>query len=124
MIAEGKVKRVGLLATQGIRGGANRGELKRIKGTGTIFWAQSDRDWIQDAEARRGMREALKGKLRYIATPRVAKQRVFVWLQAEVLANDGTAVIACNDDYSLHTHQKRAAAFSARPFFIPQSSSF
>ena len=41
-------KRSGLLATQGIRGGANREVLKRIKETGNIFFAQSDRDWILD----------------------------------------------------------------------------
>jgi type II restriction/modification system DNA methylase subunit YeeA len=46
MIQEGKVKRVGLLATQGIRGGTNRKVLDRIKETGDIFWAQSDRNWI------------------------------------------------------------------------------
>ncbi len=51
MIAEGKVKRVGLLATNSIRGGANREVLKRIKETGDIFWAQSDRDWILDGAA-------------------------------------------------------------------------
>ena len=38
--------RAGLLATQGIRGGANRETLKRIKETGDIFFATSDRDWI------------------------------------------------------------------------------
>ncbi len=48
MIEEGKVKRAGLLATQGIRGGANRKVLERIKETGEIFWAQSDRVWILD----------------------------------------------------------------------------
>ena len=37
--------RVGLLATQGIRGGVNRKVLERIKEGGDIFWAQSDRDW-------------------------------------------------------------------------------
>lgn len=41
-------KRAGLLATQGIRGGANRKVLQRIKDTGDIFWAYSDRDWILD----------------------------------------------------------------------------
>jgi type II restriction/modification system DNA methylase subunit YeeA len=51
MIAEGRVKRAGLLATQGIRGGANRKVLERIKQTGDIFWAQSDRDWILDGAA-------------------------------------------------------------------------
>jgi hypothetical protein len=43
-----RAKRVGLLATQGIRGGANRKVLERIKETGDIFWAQSDREWILD----------------------------------------------------------------------------
>ena len=41
-------KRAGLLATQGIRGGANRETLKRIKQTGGIFFAISDREWILD----------------------------------------------------------------------------
>ena len=44
----GKCRRVGLLATQGIRGGANRHTLNRIKSTGDIFFAVSDRDWIID----------------------------------------------------------------------------
>jgi type II restriction/modification system DNA methylase subunit YeeA len=47
-IANDKAKRAGLLATQGIRGGANRTVLERIKESGDIFWAQSDRDWILD----------------------------------------------------------------------------
>jgi type II restriction/modification system DNA methylase subunit YeeA len=47
-IANGKCKRAGLLATQGIRGGANREVLKRIKESGNIFWAISDREWVQD----------------------------------------------------------------------------
>jgi len=45
-IARGRAKRAGLLATQGIRGGANRTVLDRIKQTGDIFWAYSDREWI------------------------------------------------------------------------------
>ncbi len=47
-IADGKCKRAGLLATQGIRGGANREVLKRIKDSGGIFWAESDRPWVLD----------------------------------------------------------------------------
>ena len=43
-----RYQRAGLLATQGIRGGANREVLKRIKETGDIFFAESDRDWILD----------------------------------------------------------------------------
>jgi hypothetical protein len=44
----GQVKRAGLLATQGIRGGANRVVLQRIKETGDIFWAIADKDWVLD----------------------------------------------------------------------------
>lgn len=40
-----KAKRAALLATQGIRGGANRKVLENINRTGSIFWAQSDRHW-------------------------------------------------------------------------------
>jgi len=50
-IESGNLKRAGLLATQGIRGGANRRVLERIKETGDIFWAQSDRDWVLDGAA-------------------------------------------------------------------------
>ena len=46
MVEQGKTKRVGLLGTQGIRGGSNRVVLQRIKDTGDIFMAHSDRDWI------------------------------------------------------------------------------
>jgi type II restriction/modification system DNA methylase subunit YeeA len=43
-----KCDRAGLLATQGIRGGANRVVLERIKVSGNIFMAWSDRNWILD----------------------------------------------------------------------------
>jgi hypothetical protein len=47
-IRDAHCQRAGLLATQGIRGGANREVLKRIKDTGDIFWAVSDKNWILD----------------------------------------------------------------------------
>ena len=48
------VKRAGLLATNSIRGGANRESTKqRIKETGDIFMAWSDRDWMLDGAAVR-----------------------------------------------------------------------
>jgi type II restriction/modification system DNA methylase subunit YeeA len=46
MIASGQVRRAGLLATQGIRGGANRRVLERINETGGIFFARSDGRWV------------------------------------------------------------------------------
>ncbi|HET6575117.1 MAG TPA: DNA methyltransferase, partial [Fimbriiglobus sp.] len=51
MIESGRTKRAGLLATQGIRGGANRDSLARIKETGDIFFAVSDREWVLDGAA-------------------------------------------------------------------------
>ncbi len=53
MIEAKKVKRAGLLATQSIRMGASRKVLDRIKETGNIFWAQSDREWILDGASVR-----------------------------------------------------------------------
>lgn len=43
--------RVGLLATQGIRGGENRTVLERIKESGSIFAAWSDREWQLEGAA-------------------------------------------------------------------------
>ena len=51
MVALGHAKRVGLLATQGIRGGANRRVLERIRETGDIFLAYSDREWVLEGAA-------------------------------------------------------------------------
>ena len=48
LIETKKVQRTGLIATQGIRGGANRTVLERIKQVGDIFFAYSDRNWILD----------------------------------------------------------------------------
>ena len=52
-VADGNATRVGLLATNSIRGGANREVLHRIKETGDIFMAWSDREWILDGAAVR-----------------------------------------------------------------------
>ena len=41
-------KRAGLLATQAIRGGSSRETLRRVKETGDIFFAISDREWVLD----------------------------------------------------------------------------
>ena len=51
MLAQGSAGRVGLLATQGIRGGPNRRVLQRIKETGDVFLAWSDQPWILDGAA-------------------------------------------------------------------------
>lgn len=52
-IEENQVKRVGLISTNSIRGGANRVVLERIIKTGNIFMAWDDRDWVLDGAAVR-----------------------------------------------------------------------
>ena len=53
MLENGKARRAGLLATQGIRGGANRRVLQRIKESGDIFLAWSDHPWVLEGAAVR-----------------------------------------------------------------------
>ena len=51
MLVTNQASRCGLLATQGIRGGANRKVLQRIKESGDIFAAHSDRPWVLEGAA-------------------------------------------------------------------------
>src|SRR5438067_5017992 len=53
LIAAQRATRVGLLATQAIRAGANRRVLERIKETGDIFMGWSDRPWVLEGAAVR-----------------------------------------------------------------------
>jgi type II restriction/modification system DNA methylase subunit YeeA len=53
MVQDEEVGRVGLLATNSIRQGANRVVLDRVKDTGDIFMAWSDRPWVLDGAAVR-----------------------------------------------------------------------
>ncbi|MCU0498359.1 MAG: class I SAM-dependent DNA methyltransferase, partial [Anaerolineae bacterium] len=50
-IERGQLRRAGLLATNSIRDGSNREVLKRIKQSGDIFIAWSDREWMLDGAA-------------------------------------------------------------------------
>ncbi len=53
MVHAGRAKRAGLLATQAIRGRASRETLARIKESGDIFFAESNRKWILDGASVR-----------------------------------------------------------------------
>ena len=54
--------------------------------------------WLH--ERRRGeMRQALKGLARYLATARLAKHRLFVWLPAATLPDSQLTVFTRDDDY-------------------------
>ena len=52
-VAAGASKRVGLLATNSIRGGGSRQTLERIKDSGDIFMAWSDEPWVVEGAAVR-----------------------------------------------------------------------
>jgi len=57
------------------------------------------RYWWIHAESRPGMRTALLGKNRYIATPRVSKHRLFDWLPSEFVADSAVVAIASDDEF-------------------------
>ena len=71
-----------------------------------------DRWWLH-AEAIPGMRKAMPGLRRYIATPETAKHRLFVWLDAEILADHALVIFVRDDDYTfglLHSRVHEAWA--------------
>ena len=55
-------------------------------------------EWWRHLRPRPEMWGALDGLSRYIATPRVAKYRLFVWLDARVCPDSATIAIARDDD--------------------------
>jgi type II restriction/modification system DNA methylase subunit YeeA len=92
--------------------------------------AYRERWWIY-AEARTGMRKALAPLLRYLATPRIAKHRVFVWVDADVMCNDAIIVFTRDDDYFfgvLHSrvHElwslRMGTSLEDRPRYTPTST--
>ena len=54
--------------------------------------------WWRHVEPRQGMWRALGGLPRYIATPTVAKHRLFMWLDARICPDHQLIVIAREDD--------------------------
>jgi len=55
--------------------------------------------WWQHGERNLGMRKALHGLRRYIASPRVSKHRMFSFVPVETLADSRVVVIARADEY-------------------------
>ena len=53
LVADGKIERVGLVATNSIRGGKNRVVLDQVVDSGVIFDAWSDEPWVVDGAAVR-----------------------------------------------------------------------
>ena len=81
---------------------------------------QNDREayriyWWRHVEPRPGMWEALNGLSRYIATPRVAKHRLFVWLDVRICPDSAVIAIARNDDTTFGIlHSRFHEAWSLR----------
>ena len=55
--------------------------------------------WWLHMEPRPGMRAAMSGLDRYIATPRVSKHRLFVWISGDTLPDSAAIAFARDDDY-------------------------
>lgn len=64
--------------------------------------------WWLPTRPRPAMRIAMEGLSRYIATPRVAKHRVFVWLQVETLPDSRLVAIASSSDVLFGVLHSRA----------------
>ena len=81
---------------------------------------QNDREayrtyWWRHVEPRPGMWKALNGLSRYIATPRVAKHRLFVWLDVRICPDSAVISIARNDDTTFGIlHSRFHEAWSLR----------
>ncbi len=87
--------------------------------------------WWRHGEPRIAMRAALKDLSRYIATPEVAKHRVFVWLDASILPDKRLIVVARSDDTTfgiLHSrfHEfwslQLGSTLEDRPCYRPSTS--
>ena len=54
--------------------------------------------WWRHVEPRQGMWNALNGLPRFIATPRVARHRLFVWCDARICPDTRVVIVARDDD--------------------------
>ena len=71
--------------------------------------------WWRHVEPRPGMWEALDGLSRYIATPRVAKHRLFVWCDVRICPDSAVIAIARDDDTTFGIlHSRFHEAWSLR----------
>ena len=71
--------------------------------------------WWRHVEPRPGMWDALDGLSRYIATPTVAKHRLFAWLDARICPDHQLIVIARDDDTTFGIlHSRFHEAWSLR----------
>ena len=88
-------------------------------------------NWWRHVEPRQGMWHELDGLARFIATPCVAKYRLFVWLQAGVCPDHALIVFARDDDTTfgiLHSRFHKAwslrlgTSLEDRPRYTPTTT--
>ena len=71
--------------------------------------------WWRHVEPRQGLWKALDGLARYIVTPRVAKHRLFVWVDARICPDSATIAISRDDDVTFGIlHSRFHEAWSLR----------
>ena len=87
--------------------------------------------WWRHLRSRQGMWKALDGVSRYIVTPRIAKHRLFAWLDARVCPDCQLIVIAREDDATfgiLHSrfHEvwslRKGTSLEDRPRYTPTTT--
>ncbi|MBK1693315.1 SAM-dependent methyltransferase [Chromatium weissei] len=64
----------------------------------TVKNNKTKKDWFFHERTRPEMRKVLNGLSRYICTPRVAKHRLFIWLDKAVLPDSRLIILAREDD--------------------------
>ena len=72
------------------------------------------RRWWVHGRTAPDFRQAVSNLERYIATPRVAKHRLFVFLPTEILPDGNVVAIARDDDYTFGVLQSRIHELWAR----------
>jgi type II restriction/modification system DNA methylase subunit YeeA len=66
-----------------------------------------NQNWWLHGRSRPALRHALTGLQRCIVTPEVAKHRVFIWMNTDIVPDHKLHVIARDDDYFLGVVQSR-----------------
>ena len=115
LVAEGKVERVGLVATNSIRGGTNRLVLGKILKDSTIFDAWSDEPWVVDGAAVRVSLVCFSHKeLRHpVFLDGIAEIQINEGLTAETFDLTRATSLTCNKGTAFQGDIKRG------PFDIP-----
>ena len=70
--------------------------------------------WWRLGRSRVQFRETVKSLDRYIATPRVSKHRLFVWVSSDVLPDSAVVAVARSDDYTFGVLHSRIHELWAR----------